>query len=187
MRTISITGTSLGRRLSTVVAAATAAMCVVVLGPATTAHAIEPDLTCQQTFTYRFNQPLTTGGQPFTATVTSQLLNCISPNGQHTDLQSATFLGTAGGTTTACLVNLPLFDSEGQGVFTFNTGQTGDLQFSVSFTDPGDLGAAGHFLNGPLANDIGIAAPFVPTPIGLCNFGGVTEFTALGQITFIHS
>lgn len=174
-------------RIGTLVAAAMLAV-TTLAGTALPAQAADPlpPLTCNVNFQLNFSPPLTLTNTTADVTVSAGFVNCISPNGTHDDLLSASVTGTG---TAVSLAGVPcslLLTVEGTADFTWNTGDTSEVSFVVN-TNPlaGLITLEGEVTGGTLEGTSAVAVPVLANPNPDCIFGLTYLASALSQVVFV--
>ncbi|MEV6576471.1 hypothetical protein [Streptomyces sp. NPDC051577] len=124
------------------------------------AHAAPGDLTCGlTTLTITLSPPLTPTNHKTKATGTGSLSACVSLNGVHSDLKSASITGT-GNAEFAAPVNASI---KGTADFTWNTGEVSKFTFEVN-SDPLNPKFSAKVTEGPLAGDTSGGSPAIWLP-----------------------
>ena len=142
-------------------------------------------LTCViKTAVFSFKPPL--DGKSTSSTVAVKLSGCLSPDGSHTFLHSAT-VPESSATATGC-APLPM-TIRGDAVLAWDDGSRSVLRFNVS-TNPADgpLGLSAALSSGRMAGATATAVPATVNLSGLCGLGGTRSFgLAGGLVTFTRS
>ncbi|QIS09990.1 hypothetical protein [Nocardia arthritidis] len=167
-------------RVTALLIAATPLAAAMALLPTTPAGAADGDLGCQASLNLTLTPPLQAGGSA-TVSISGDLTNCTSSNGQHSDLTA----GKLAGTGTASATSMILFpcgisvDGNGSGTVTWASGSTSDISWQLSMPT-----FSANVTGGQLSGDTVGASIQNAQPNPGCETSGLSTLAVQAQVTF---
>ncbi|MFI7004545.1 hypothetical protein [Nocardia sp. NPDC050175] len=172
------------RILTMMAAAAPLAVALAVL-PAAPAQAADGDLSCSATFKLTLDPPLRAGGGA-KVSVSGDLSNCASRNGQHADLRSGKLTGTGSATATAGGFNPCglLVTAKGNGTIGWVSGSDSSFGWRIDPDPFTGLAFSANVTGGQLKGDAITVSARDAQPNAGCRTNGLSTLTVTAQVTF---
>ncbi|WP_405164087.1 hypothetical protein OG203_02920 [Nocardia sp. NBC_01499] len=172
-------------RILTMMAAAAPLAAALAVLPAAPAQAADGDLSCSATFNLTLDPPLRAGGGA-NVSISGDLSDCTSSNGQHAALAAGKLKATGAATATAGGFNPCglLVTAKGNGTLAWVSGGNSSFAWRISPDPITGLAFSANVTDGQLNGDAITVSPKSAQPNAGCRTSGLSTLAVTAQVTF---